>query len=152
MIEDTIGNETTYDTEVTSISTAHGGAFDGCFGPPKSRTTGTQTTTSKRPIIAATVRENFQRIIDAQNGVKLLCAKTVLGELDKLGLRPAGIRKANAIGDVLGKHYMGLPAILKDGKMRYALHFADASDEKKAAGQAELDSLRIEQQQTLIVG
>ena len=125
--------------------------FAGCFGPPRPTSTRSPKTSSQRAQIAETIRNNHQQIIEGQKGAKMLSATTVLAELTKLGQSPPRIRRANAIGDVLGKHYLGLPAVFKEGKMRYALHLIDASDDERAAAQAELDGMPPEKLRTLIV-
>jgi hypothetical protein len=125
--------------------------FAGCFGPPRSTSTRRPSNSSQRAQIAETIRKHHEQIIEGQKGAKKLSASAVLAELAKLGQSPSGIRRANAIGDVLGKHYLGLPAVFKEGKMRYALHLINSSDEEKAAAQAELDGLPPEKLRTLIV-
>lgn len=127
------------------------GIFAGCFGSPRPTSTRGPKASSQRAQIAETIRNHHEQIIEGQKGAKMLSATTVLAELAKLGQSPPQIRRANAIGDVLGKHYLGLPKVFKEGKMRYALHLINSSDEEKAAAQAELDGLPPEKLRTLIV-
>lgn len=84
---------------------------------------------------------------------KLVCASTVLTVLREGGQFTGKIpRKANAIGDVLGKHFLNLPKIVHEGKVRYALHMIENSAEDKAACQAALDALSVGELKGLVVG
>ena len=50
------------------------------------------------------------------------------------------MRRANAIGDVLGRKGLKLPCVRKAGRRYYALEFIEATDDAKAEAQALLDS------------
>lgn len=141
------------ETEMTCATThVETTAFAGCFSPVRFRPLDATKASTKRASIAATLKDKASLIIESCNGIKMLCAATILAELDKLGCRPAGINNANALGDVLGKHCLSLPCVSKGGKRRYAMHLINDPDEKKAAAQAELNELSREALGTLIVG
>jgi hypothetical protein len=83
--------------------------------------------------------------LEVRHGTPMLRAQTILHHLKEhgLGVSAAGtpLRKANALGDVLGRKGLNLPWVKKGGRKYYALSFLDASDQEKAEAQARLDAL-----------
>jgi hypothetical protein len=107
---------------------------------------------SRREDIAKMIIQAAPEIMQRAEA-KLVSASTVLTVLREGGQFTGKIpRKANAIGDVLGKHFLNLPKIVHEGKVRYALHMIETSAEDKAACQAALDALSVGELKGLVVG
>ena len=90
--------------------------------------------------------KNFAaEIIEENDGITMLSAKTVLAGLIKRGHGKTAdgrtIHAPNVIGDSLGRYGLCLPCLKRNGKLRYAVSMVNASEEEKAQAQEQLNNL-----------
>lgn len=98
-----------------------------------------------RAVHISSIKSIVSELLEENPGVTLFCAETVLKKLRSVGagktVQGSPIRCANAIGDALGKHGLGLPSVVKEGKKRFLLSAVEHSEEEKAIRQQMLDEL-----------